>query len=61
MKMTYGFRLGFALVFVLLLVVESIALLGDQRQLRGFIADIVLLIGIGIAGELLLRATRRKS
>ena len=61
MKMPYGFRLGFALVFVLLLVVESIALLGDQRQLRGFIADIVLLIGIGIAGELLLRATRRKS
>ncbi len=40
MKMTYGFRLGFALLLVLLLVVESIVLLGEQRQLRGFVTDI---------------------
>ena len=61
MNVPHQFRRGFALVFVLFLLLNSIALIGDGISIGSAMTGLAVSIGIVIADEALWRAMRPRS
>ncbi len=59
MHISPWFRRGFALVFVLLLLVSSFALVGEGAGMREGANSFAIAIAVVILGELLWRGVRR--
>ena len=61
MNISHQFRRGFALLFVLFLLLNSIAVIGDGISIGGAITSFAISIGIVIAGAVLWRVTRHRT
>ena len=61
MNISHWFKRGFALLFVLFLLLNSIAALGEGISIGGAVTSFAISIGIAVAGEALWRVMRRSS
>ncbi len=61
MNISHRFRRGFALLFVLFLLLNSLVLLSDGLSIGSALTGFAISLGIVIAGEVLWRALRPRS